>query len=106
VNELSPEAALQLFRDNCKRPESVPEAVEAHVVQVCGGLPLALLIMAGTLVCQDDEAAWMVSAIMFCKRVWCTQLPPSPHPKTPTVACGACQLTDICQSAKSTAGVL
>jgi len=61
VRALSAEAALQLFRAKCPRPASVLEDLEKRVVASCGGLPLALLILAGILVGQDDAVVWMVS---------------------------------------------
>jgi hypothetical protein len=60
VDSLPFEFALQLFRQDWGRPESVSEAVEKHVVKSCSGLPLALLLVKGTLASCTDGVEWMV----------------------------------------------
>jgi hypothetical protein len=60
VDSLPFEFALQLFRQDWSRPESVPEAVEKHVVKSCSGLPLALLLVKGALASCTEGVEWMV----------------------------------------------
>jgi hypothetical protein len=63
VDSLSFADSLQLFRDGWHKPDAISDIVEKHVVESCGGLPLAVLLVKGALRWRATEAEWVV-------RVW------------------------------------